>query len=109
MDALAYVWGSGGTDETPRLARNTATVFQALYEHRLTLVEVLKVLEFGSHEFRAALARGTENEVAHGTLERLNTLKPSDYLMETESTVNRFQRLLRNESLRAAFGQTEAF
>jgi hypothetical protein len=27
--------------------------------------------------------------------------------METESTVNRFQRLLRNESLRAAFGQTE--
>ena len=82
-------------------------MFQALYEHRLTLVEVLKVLEFGSHEFRAALARGTENEVAHGTLERLNTLKPSDYLMETESTVNRFRRLLRNESLRAAFGQTE--
>jgi len=82
-------------------------VFQALYEHRLTLVEVLKVLEFGSHEFRATLARGTKNEVARGTLERLNTLKPSDYLMETESTVNRFQRLLRNESLRAAFGQTE--
>ena len=64
VDALAYVWGSGGTDETPRLARNTATVFQALYEHGLTLVEVLKVLEFGSHEFRAALVRGTKNEVA---------------------------------------------
>jgi hypothetical protein len=107
VDALAYVWGSGGTDETPRLARNTATVFQALYEHNLTLAEVLKVLEFGSHEFRALLARGTKNEAARGELERLNTLKPSDYHMQTESTVNRFQRLLRNESLRAAFGQTE--
>jgi hypothetical protein len=107
VDALAYVWGAGGTDETPRLARNTATVFQTLYEHGLTLVEVLKVLEFGSHEFRATLARGTKDEVARVTLERLNTLKPSDYQMETESTLNRFQRLLRNESLRAAFGQTE--
>jgi hypothetical protein len=82
-------------------------VFQTLYEHGLTLVEVLKVLEFGSHEFRAALARGTKDEVARVTLERLNALKPSDYQMETESTLNRFQRLLRNESLRAAFGQTE--
>jgi hypothetical protein len=79
VDALAYVWGAGGTDETPRLARNTATVFQTLYEHGLTLVEVLKVLEFGSHEFRATLARGTKDEVARVTLERLNALKPSDY------------------------------
>ena len=30
VDALAYVWRSGGTDKTPRLARNTATVFQTL-------------------------------------------------------------------------------
>jgi DNA helicase HerA-like ATPase len=102
VDALAYVWGAGGTDATPRLARNMATVFQILYEHGLTLVEVLKVLEYESHEFRATLARGTKNEVARGTLLRLNTLKPSDYQIETESTLNRFQRLLRNESLRAA-------
>jgi type IV secretory system conjugative DNA transfer VirD4/TraG family protein len=107
VDACAYMWGSGGTDATPRLARNMATVFQTLYEHGLTLAEVLKVLDFGSHEFRAELARGTKNETARGDLLRLNTLKPADYLMETESTVNRFQRLLRNESLRAAFGQTE--
>jgi len=107
VDACAYMWGVGGTDATPRLARNMATVFQTLYEHDLTLVEVLKVLEFSSREFRATLAQGTKNEVARGTLERLNTLKPSDYHMETESTINRFQRLLRNDSLRAAFGQTE--
>lgn len=54
----------GARMRTPRLARNTATVFQTLYEHGLTLVEVLKVLEFGSHEFRATLARGTKDEVA---------------------------------------------
>ena len=37
VDACAYMWGSGGTDATPRLARNMATVFQTLYEHGLTL------------------------------------------------------------------------
>jgi hypothetical protein len=107
VDACAYMWGAGGTDATPRLARNMATVFQTLYEHGLTLAEVLKVLDFGSHELRAELARGTKNETARGDLLRLNTLKLSDYHMETESTINRFQRLLRNDSLRAAFGQTE--
>jgi hypothetical protein len=107
VDACAYMWGSGGTDATPRLARNMATVFQTLYEHGLTLAEVLKVLDFGSHELRAQLARGTKNETARGDLLRLNTLKPADYLMETESTINRFQRLLRNDSLRVTFGQTE--
>jgi hypothetical protein len=107
VDALTYVWGAGSTDATPRLARNMATVFQVLYEHKLTLVEALKVLDFASHEFRATLARGTSDEATRVTLERLNSLKASDYFFETESTLNRFQRLFRNESLRAAFGQTE--
>jgi hypothetical protein len=30
VDACAYMWGSGSTDATPRLARNMATVFQTL-------------------------------------------------------------------------------
>ena len=107
VDALTYVWGAGSTDATPRLARNMATVFQVLYEHGLTLVEALKVLDFASHEFRATLARGTKDEATRVTLEHLNTLRPLDYHLQTESTLNRFQRLFRNESLRAAFGQTD--
>jgi type IV secretory system conjugative DNA transfer VirD4/TraG family protein len=107
VDALAYVWGAGGTDQTPLFARIATAVFQALYEHKLTLVEALKILEFSGHEFRAALARGTKDEVSRVTLEGLNALKPSDYQAQVGSTHNRFQRLLRNVSLRAAFGQTE--
>jgi hypothetical protein len=42
VDALAYVWGAAGTDQTPLFARIATTVFQALYEHNLTLVETLK-------------------------------------------------------------------
>jgi hypothetical protein len=107
VDALAYVWGAGDTNETPRLERTAAAVFRALYEHKLTLMEALKILDPANHEFRAALARGTKDEATRATLERLNSLKASDYHFETESTLNRFQRLFRNESLRAAFGQTE--
>jgi hypothetical protein len=107
VDACAYLWGVAGTDATPRLARNMATMFQTLYEHGLPLIEVIRVLAYENRELRANLARGTKDELARANLERLNTLKPSDYLLEIESTLNRFQRLFRNESLRAAFGQTE--
>jgi Helicase HerA, central domain len=107
VDALAYVWGAAGTDQTPLFARIATTVFQALYEHKLTLVETLKILEFSGREFRATLARGTQDEATRCTLEALNALKASDYEFQIGSTRNRFQRLLRNVSLRAAFGQTE--
>jgi hypothetical protein len=83
-------------------ARIATAVFQALYEHNLTLVEALKILEVSGHEFRAALARSTKDEATRGTLEALNTLRPSDYQAQVGSTNNRFQRLLRNVSLRAA-------
>jgi hypothetical protein len=107
VDALAYVWGAGGTDQTPLFACIATAVFQALYEHKLTLVEALKILEFSGHDFRAALAKGTKDEATRVTLEGLNALKPFDYQSQVGSTHRRFQRLLRNESLRAAFGQTE--
>ena len=107
VDAVSYVWGASGTDQTPLFARIATAVFQALYEHNLTLVEALKLLEFSGREFRATLARGTQDEATRGTLEELNALKSFDYHMQIGSTRNRFQRLLRNVSLRAAFGQTE--
>jgi hypothetical protein len=107
VDALAYVWGAGGTDQTPLFACIATAVFQALYEHKLTLVEALKILEFSGHDFRAALAKGTKDEATRVTLEGLNALKPFDYQSQVGSTHRRFQQLLRNESLRAAFGQTE--
>jgi hypothetical protein len=38
-DAMAYVWGQGGTNQTPLFARWAGNVLRALYEKKLTLVE----------------------------------------------------------------------
>lgn len=105
VDALAYVWGAGGTTETPRLARTAATVFHTLYEHSLPLGDALKVLDFVNHDLRVTLAESLRDPMIRSNLERLNTLKFSDYSFETESTLNRLQRFLRNELFSAVFGQ----
>lgn len=38
-DAMAYVWGQGGTDKTPLFARWAGNILRPLYEKKLTLVE----------------------------------------------------------------------
>jgi hypothetical protein len=82
VDALTYVWRASGTDQTPLLARIATAVFQALYEHKLTLAEALKLLEFPNHAFRATLAQGIKDEASRGTLEELNALRSLDYHMQ---------------------------
>src|ERR671914_1702770 len=107
VDALAYVWGAGSTDATPLFARTATMVFRALYEHRLTLSDALSILEHANQDFRAALARGLEDEVTRESLNRMNTLRTADYNAEVGSTLNRFQRLLGNNLLKATFGQPD--
>jgi hypothetical protein len=107
VDALAYVWGAGSTDATPLFARTATMVFRALYEHRLTLSDALPILEHANQDFRAALAGGLEDEVTRESLKRMNTLRTADYNAEVGSTLNRFQRLLGNNLLKATFGQPD--
>src|SRR5918999_997458 len=107
VDALAYVWGAGSTDATPLFARTATMVFRALYEHRLTLSDALSILEHATQDFRAALARGLEDEVTRESLKRMNTLRTADYNAEVGSTLNRLQRLLGNNLLKATFGQPD--
>ena len=107
VDALAYVWGAGSTDATPLFARTATMVFRALYEHKLTLSDALPILEQTNQDFRAALAQAIEDEVTRESLKRINTLRPADYNAEVGSTLNRFQRLLGNNLLKATFGQPD--
>jgi uncharacterized protein DUF87 len=104
VDALAYVWGAGSTDATPLFARTATMVFRALYEHRLTLSDALSILEHANQDFRASLASAIEDEVTRESLKRINTLRMADYNAEVVSTLNRFQRLLGNNLLKATFG-----
>jgi hypothetical protein len=107
VDALAYVWGAGSTDATPLFARTATMVFRALYEHRLTLSDALFILEHANQDFRAVLAQAIEDEVTRESLKRINTLRTADYNAEVVSTLNRFQRLLGNNLLKATFGQPD--
>jgi hypothetical protein len=107
VDALAYVWGAGSTDATPLFARTATMVFRALYEHRLTLSDALLILEHTNQDFRASLASAIEDEVTRESLKRINTLRTADYNAEVVSTLNRFQRLLGNNLLKATFGQPD--
>lgn len=45
IDAMAYVWGETGTDQTPRFARWAGNVIRALYEKKLTLIEAAHLVE----------------------------------------------------------------
>jgi hypothetical protein len=107
VDALAYVWGAGSTDATPLFARTATMVFRALYERKLTLSDALYILEHAYQDFRASLAQTIEDEFTRANLERINTLRTADYNAEVASTLNRFQRLLGNNVLRATFGQPD--
>ena len=107
VDALAYVWGAGSTDATPLFARTATMVFRALYERKLTLSDALSILEHANQDFRAALAQAIEDEVTRESLKRMNTLRTADYNAEVGSTLNRFQRLLGNNLLKATFGQPD--
>ena len=107
VDALAYVWGAGSTDATPLFARTATMVFRALYEHKLTLSDALSILEQANQDFRALLARAIEDDFTRASLERMNTLRTADYNAEVGSTLNRFQRLLGNNLLKATFGQPD--
>ena len=39
IDAMAYVWGQGGTNQTPLFARWAGNVLRTLYEKKLTLIQ----------------------------------------------------------------------
>ena len=40
VQAMAYVWGADGTDETPLFARLGKEVLWPLYEKKMTLLEI---------------------------------------------------------------------
>jgi hypothetical protein len=49
---MAYVWGQGGTKETPLFARWAGNVIRALYEKKLTLVEAEHLVDRVAKQIR---------------------------------------------------------
>jgi hypothetical protein len=106
-DAMAYVWGQGGTNQTPLFARWAGNVLRALYEKKLTLVEAEYLVDRVAKQIRYALTSDLEDKSSRQDWQFADTLNAKDFETQIGSTVNRLQRFIRNQTMRSMFGQPE--
>lgn len=104
-DAMAYVWGQGGTDQTPLFARWVGNILRLLYEKKLTLVECEHLIDRVSKQMRYLLSADLKDKPSRQDWQFANTLSPRDFEAQLGSTVNRLQRFIRNQTMRSMFGQ----
>jgi hypothetical protein len=104
-DAMAYVWGQGGTNKTPLFARWAGNVLRALYEKNLTLVEAEFLVDRVAKQIRFLMTHEMKDKPSQQDWAFANTLSPKDFEQQIGSTVNRLQRFVRNGMMRSMFGQ----
>jgi Helicase HerA, central domain len=96
-DAMAYVWGQGGTNQTPLFARWAGNVIRALYEKRLTLVEAEHLVDRVAKQIRYAMTADLKDRPSRQDWAFADTLNAKDFEAQIGSTVNRLQRFIRNQ------------
>jgi hypothetical protein len=106
-DAMAYVWGQGGTNQTPLFARWAGNVIRALYEKKLTLVEAEFLVDRIEKQIRYAMTADLKDKPSRQDWLFADTLTPKDFEAQIGSTVNRLQRFIRNKTMRSMFGQPQ--
>ncbi len=104
-DAMAYVWGQGGTNQTPLFARWSGNVLRALYEKNLTLVEAEFLVDRVARQVRSAMTSDLRDKPSRQDWQFADTLNAKDFEAQIGSTVNRLQRFIRNQTMRSMFGQ----
>ena len=104
-DAMAYVWGQGGTNQTPLFARWAGNVLRALYEKKLTLVESEHLIDRVAKQVRYAMTADLKDRPSRQDWAFADTLNAKDFEAQIGSTVNRLQRFIRNQTMRSMFGQ----
>jgi hypothetical protein len=104
INAMAYVWGQGGTDQTPLFARWAGNVLRALYEKKLTLVESEHLVDRVAKQIRNALTADLKDRPSRQDWQFADTLNAKDFESQIGSTVNRLQRFIRNQTIRSMFG-----
>src|SRR5262249_8438102 len=60
-DAMAYVWGQGGTNQTPLFARWAGNVIGALYEKEHTLIESEYLMDHMAKQVRQLMTSDLQN------------------------------------------------
>ncbi|HVT27121.1 MAG TPA: type IV secretion system DNA-binding domain-containing protein [Lacipirellulaceae bacterium] len=103
-DAMAYVWGAGGTDQTPLFARWVGNIIRTLYEQKLTIIESEYLIDRIDKQMRYLLTHDLDDKSTRQDWRFANTLNPRDFEAQIGSTVNRLQRFIRNQTMRTMFG-----
>jgi hypothetical protein len=105
VEAMAYVWGQSGTDQTPLLARWASNAIRALYEKQYTLAEAVYLVDRQATQLRRSMTNGLSDPSSRNDWAFANSLSPKDFDIQVSSTLNRLQRFVRNEYMRAILGQ----
>jgi hypothetical protein len=106
-DAMAYVWGQGGTNQTPLFARWVGNVIRALYEKQHTLVEAEFLIDRVEKQMRYAMTADLSDKPSRQDWRFADTLSAKDFESQIGSTINRLQRFIRNQTMRSTFGQPD--
>ena len=106
-DAMAYVWGQGGTNQTPLFARWAGNVLRPLYEKKLTLVEAEHLVDRVAKQTPYAMTSDLTDRPSRQDWQFADTLNAKDFEAQIGSTVNRLQRFIRNQTMRSMFGQPD--
>jgi hypothetical protein len=106
VQAMAYVWGQSGTDETPLFARWASNILSALYERKVTLVEALHLIDHSAKRMRYAITHNLSNRAAARDWTFSYSLTPKDFEAQISSTVNRLNPFLSTKLIRHMFGQS---
>lgn len=107
VDAMAFVWGQTGTDQTPLFARWASNAVRALYEKGFTLVDAVHLTDPGAPFVREAMTRDLADAMSAKDWQFANNLSPRDFELQVGSTLNRLGRFVRNEHLKAVLGQPD--
>lgn len=100
--ALAHVWGAGDTDQTPLFAKWASVIFLTLYHNGYTIADVMHLI--GRQDIRRAMIGKVHDDAALHAW-KLAESRPKEFEQQITSTLNRFQRLLGPQIMRATLGQ----
>jgi len=104
VEAIAYTWNEPSTSDTPRFARFAAYTLQTLLDNGCTIAEAAQLLT--QDDFRRAMSENVTDPVIRDEWEKSFRF-PKEFVANSESTLNRFNRITEAELLKAMMGQTE--
>ena len=107
VDAMAFVWGQTGTDQTPLFARWASNTMRALYEKGFTLADAVHLTDREAPHLREAMTRDLTDSMSAKDWNYANNLSAKDFEAQVGSTLNRLGRFVRNEYVKAILGQVD--